>query len=283
MRARWGKVLQHRSDMGASGFEVGLGDVESAKPPIGCGGARRRRKRRFQALGRGAEVGLAGSWHGNVNSAAGPVSGGACQRRLGASSQSPRSPDRRGRRPCLAQPVGRRSMWRGSTGKWDDGEKRTSWATQLRKEADFGVRRTAPVNTFLKGRVPARVRSSMRNWATPTGACWVGAGNMDARTDGALDERSSRTSAAQSPSTSSAGGLGAVSARDACRRRWERAMMRARIRSPRWTVSRCSAEYDGEPRSTEFRRLVDGLCPSALLIRSLCGSACRGPGLCRPV
>ena len=36
-------------------------------------------------------------------------------------------------------------------------------------------------------------------------------------------------------------------------------MMRARMRSPRWTVSRCSAEYDGDPRSAEFWRSVGGV------------------------
>ena len=43
-------------------------------------------------------------------------------------------------------------------------------------------------------------------------------------------------------------------------------MMRARMRSPRWTVSRCSAEYDGDPRSGVVRRLSRGLRPLALLI-----------------
>ena len=57
----------------------------------------------------------------------------------------------------------------------------------------------------------------------------------------------------QSPSSSSAVGLGAAPDRDASRRRWARAMIRARMRRPRRTVSRCSAEC------AVVRRLVDGL------------------------
>ena len=36
-------------------------------------------------------------------------------------------------------------------------------------------------------------------------------------------------------------------------------MMRARMRSPRRTVSRCSAEQDGAPRFVVAQRWVDGL------------------------
>ena len=179
--------------------------------------------------------------------------------------------------------VGLRSMWRGSTRKGDPGQKRTSWATQLRKEADFGGALDSSSEHFSERAGSGESEALGANLGHALGACCVGAGNMDTRIDGARDESSRRTSASQSPSSSSTGCLGAVSARDACRRSWERAMMRARMRSPRWTVSRCSSEYDGDPRRTVARRLVDGLRPLARLIRSPCGWACRDPGLCRPV
>ena len=92
--------------------------------------------------------------------------GGSVDGGSGSRSRSPGTPARRGRRPRLAHPFGLRPMWQGSTRKWDLGEKRTSWANQLCKQADFGVRRTALVNTSSKGRVPAKTRPPMQDGAT---------------------------------------------------------------------------------------------------------------------
>ena len=54
-------------------------------------------------------------------------------------------------------------------------------------------------------------------------------------------------------------------------------MMRARMRSPRRTVSRCSGEYDGDPSSAVARRLIDGLRANSFTsLRSAPNSSGRG-------
>ena len=77
------------------------------------------------------------------------------------------------------------------------------------------------------------------------------------------EARNPGQSAAQSPSSPSAGGSGAAPDRDARRRRWARAITRAKMRSPRRIVSRCSAECAGGPRFAVARRLVNGLCANS--------------------
>lgn len=68
------------------------------------------------------------------------------------------------------------------------------------------------------------------------------------------------------PASPSFGVSGSVSARSACLRRWARVIIRAMIRSPRWTVSLSSAEYVGDARSAVVWRSVGGLRLLVLLI-----------------
>ena len=85
------------------------------------------------------------------------------------------------------------------------------------------------------------------------------AGMMRAGAEG----RNPGLSAAQSPSSPSAVGLGEVTARDAWRRRWARAIIRARMRSPRRTVSRSSAECAAPPLTRRWSYQLLAVAPDA--------------------
>ena len=91
----------------------------------------------------------------------------------------------------------------------------------------------------------SRSYGSGQNAGRQIGREWtVAATRLDKTPALAADGTASRVEAgiraSQASSSSFADGLGEAENRDACRRRWARAIMRARMRRPRSSVSRCS-------------------------------------------
>ena len=85
--------------------------------------------------------------------------------------------------------------------------------------------------------------------------------------DGRIKDATLALRAAQPPVPRSDGvSCGADAAWDASRRRWERTIIRARMRRPRRSVSRCSAEYAAADPLEDVVTLFEGLFLSALLI-----------------